>query len=259
MAKESNPQLAEQIAHLEEAIWQGFGAGLRNDLLATFGPQLTLYRQPTASQAGADPMSVLASQLAGITLSIHVRDRAKATRLALDPLIGIVNRVLSHARAQGNQPSGNAPILEFRKQAGPDPSYVMDIPPGVLPPQFQGVFQPTVMLAENQLVISATTAAAQRAVAACNGGPDSAGRENPCMGRPAAQSSSQAGAVHRDGSPRIGAGAHREPAHRGQAVKPGNRTGSAAAGPARPRVFVAASIRIRCRRRPSCAAGFSPL
>jgi hypothetical protein len=61
MAKESNPQLADQIANLEDAIWQGFGVGLRNDLLATFGSQLTLYVQPTASQAGADPMSVLAS------------------------------------------------------------------------------------------------------------------------------------------------------------------------------------------------------
>ena len=172
MAKESNARLADQIARLEDAIWQGFGAGLRNDLLATFGPQLAVYAQPTASKAGADPISALVSRSAGLTLSIHVRDRAKATRLALDPLIGIVNRVLTHVRVQGDQPGGKAPVLEFRRQAGPDPTYVLDIPPGLLPAPFQGVYQPTVMLAENQLVISATTAAAQRAVTACNGGPD---------------------------------------------------------------------------------------
>ena len=172
IAKASSPRLADQIAHLEEAIWQGFGVGLRNDLLATFGSQLTLYNQPTALRAGADPMSVLVSGLAGITLSIHVRDRTKATRLAIEPLIGIVNRILSQARAQGKEPRDNAPILEFRKQAGPDPSYVLAIPPGFLPPQFQGVFQPTVTLTEKQLVISATTTAAQRAVAACSGGPE---------------------------------------------------------------------------------------
>ncbi len=182
MAKESNPRLADQIARLEDAIWQGFSTSLRNDLLATFGPQLAVYAQPTASKAGADPMSVLALRLAGLTLSIQVRDRARAARLALDPLIGIVNRVLTQVRVQGDQPGGKAPVLEFRKQAGPDPSYVLDIPPGLLPAPFQGIYQPTVMLAQNQLVISATTASAQRAVAACNGGPDQRERQNPGWG-----------------------------------------------------------------------------
>jgi len=171
MSKESNPQLAEQIVHLEEAIHQQFGIGLRNDLLTSLGPKLAFYLQPTPAQDGADPMSALLSQSAGITLSIQVRDPAKTAK-ALDPLIGIVNRTLSQAGAPGNQPGGNAPILEFRKQAGPDPSYVLDFPPGSLPPQFQGIYQPTVMLTKDQLVISATTAGAQRAAAASNGGAD---------------------------------------------------------------------------------------
>ncbi len=171
MSKESNPQLAEQLVHLEEAIRQQFGISLRNDVLGGLGPKLVFYAQPTAAQAGADPTSALVAQSAGITLSIQVRDPAKAAK-ALDPLIGIVNRTLSQAGAQGNQPGGNAPILEFRKQAGPDPSYVLDFPPGSLPPQFQGLYQPTVMLVKDQLVISATTANAQRAAGASKGGAD---------------------------------------------------------------------------------------
>ncbi len=171
MSKESNPQLAEQIAHLEETIRQQFGIGLRSDLLACLGPKLALYAQPTPAPAGADPMSLLLSQSAGITLSIQVRDPAKAAK-ALDPLIGIVNRMLSQAGGPGNQPGGNAPILEFRKQAGAEATYVMDLVAGAVPPQFQGVFQPTVMLTKDQLVIAATTAGAQRAAAASNGGAD---------------------------------------------------------------------------------------
>ncbi len=176
MSKEANPQLAEQIAHLEETIRQQFGIGLRKDLLASLGPKLALYAQPTPAPEGVDPMSLLLSQSAGITLSIQVRDPAKAAK-ALDPLIGIVNRTLSQAGGPGNQPGGNAPILEFRKQPGADASYVLDFPPGSLPAQFQGVYQPTVMLTKDQLVISATTAAAQRAAAASNGG--AAGRWQP--------------------------------------------------------------------------------
>ncbi|MGO9922352.1 MAG: DUF1559 domain-containing protein [Isosphaeraceae bacterium] len=171
MAKESNPQLAEQIAHLEETIRQEFGLGLRNELLASLGPKLALYVQPTPAQGGADPMSMLLAQSAGITLSIQVRDPAKAAK-ALDPLMGIVNRTLSQAGAPGNQPGGNAPILEFRKQAGAEATYVMDLVAGAVPPQVQGVYQPTVMLTKDQLVISATTAAAQRAAAASKGGAD---------------------------------------------------------------------------------------
>ncbi len=116
-------------------------------------------------------MSVLVSQLTAITLSLQVRDRAKVTK-ALDPLMGIVNRSLAQAGGPGNQPGGNAPIYEFRKQPGADPTYVLELPPGSIPAQFQGMFQPTVILAKDQLVISATTAAGRRAAAASNGGPE---------------------------------------------------------------------------------------
>jgi hypothetical protein len=171
LAKESNPQLGEQIPQMEEAIRRQFGFGLREDLLASLGPKLAIYGQAPAPQAGADPVSVLVSQVAGITLSLQVRDSAKVAK-ALDPLMGLVNGALAQAAGQGNQPGGNIPVLEFRKQGGSDPTYVMEMPAGAVPPQFQGIFQPTIMLAKDQLVISATTVAAQRAVAASNGGPE---------------------------------------------------------------------------------------
>jgi prepilin-type processing-associated H-X9-DG protein len=171
LAKEFNPQLGEQVAQLEEGIRRQFGFGLHEDLLNTLGPKLAVYGQAQAPQAGADPVSLLVSQVAGITLSFQVRDSAKVAK-ALDPLMGIANRALAQAAGQGNQPGGNAPVFEFRKQAGADPSYVMELPPGSVPPQFQGIYQPTIILAKDQLVISATTVAAQRAAAASNGGPE---------------------------------------------------------------------------------------
>jgi prepilin-type processing-associated H-X9-DG protein len=169
IAKDSNPQLAEQLAHLEEAIRQQFGIGLRNDLLAILGPKIVFYVQPTPAPEGADPMSAVLAQTAGITLSIQVRDPGKAAK-ALDSLMGIVNRTLSQAGAQRNQPGGNAQVLEFRKQVGAEPTYVLDLPPGAVPPQVQGIYQPTVTLTKDQLVIAATTAGAQRAAAASSGG-----------------------------------------------------------------------------------------
>src|SRR5262249_20756953 len=120
-------------------------------------------------------ISTVLTQLTGITLSIQVRDQAKVAK-ALDPAMGIVNRML----AQAGGPGGNGP--EFRKQAGDQPSYVLEVPPGLVPPQFQGLYQPTISLAKDQLIISATTAGAERAVAASTGGPDKRWRPTGAFG-----------------------------------------------------------------------------
>ncbi len=105
--------------------------------------------------------------------------------------------MLSQAGGPGNQPGGNAPILEFRKQAGAEATYVMDLVAGAVPPQFQGVFQPTVMLTKDQLVIAATTAgAARRGREQRRRGPALAAHRCVCLS--GAKASFQSGAAQRE-------------------------------------------------------------
>ena len=59
---------------------------------------------------------------------------------------------------------------------------MLDFPPGSLPPQLRGIYQPTVMLTKDQLVVSATTAAALRAGAASKGGAEGAGGRRVAFG-----------------------------------------------------------------------------
>jgi prepilin-type processing-associated H-X9-DG protein len=175
IAGESNPQLAEQVGHVEEAIRQQFQVDLRDDLLGALGPKLALYAQPQPRDVdvhgAADPASALVSQFAGITLSIQVRDQASATK-AVDSLVAIVNRTLSQAIAQRSEAGAKPLMLALRKQPGPDLAYALDFPEGSVPPQVQALYRPTVMLVKDQLIISATTTAAQRAAAASHGGAD---------------------------------------------------------------------------------------
>ena len=53
---------------------------------------------------------------------------------------------------QAQRAGPNAPVLAFRKQDGPRPTYVLDLPQGGLPPQILAMFQPTFTLGKDQLV-----------------------------------------------------------------------------------------------------------
>ncbi len=81
-----------------------------------------------------------------------------------DRLMVGLNRIIGQQMARRpNQAGGaGAPAPEFRKQPGDRPTYVLDLPPGLLPPQLAEMFQPTVSLGKDGLVLAATTAAADR-------------------------------------------------------------------------------------------------
>ncbi len=139
------------IAMVENAFRQQFGIDLRNDLIVGLGPKLALYMQTPAegAQVGPNRAAKMIARLSGLTISAQVRDHAALSR-AIEPVMKIANLLLQ----QGGPPGA---ALEFRKQEGARPLYVLDFPEGMLPPPFSTLFRPTVVLGKDQLVIGAST------------------------------------------------------------------------------------------------------
>jgi prepilin-type processing-associated H-X9-DG protein len=165
LMKKANPPAADQVPVVEEMIRQRFGLDIRNDLLPGLGPKLALYAQPSAGNVGQDAATAMLAQFSGLTLAVQVRGQAALTR-SFDPLMRTVNAILVTQRA-----GPNAPVLEFRKQDGPRPSYVLDLAQGGLPPQILAMFEPTFTLGRDQLVFGASTAAVERAIGASTAKP----------------------------------------------------------------------------------------
>jgi prepilin-type processing-associated H-X9-DG protein len=125
---------------------------------------------------------MVASHLAGCTFSVQVRENA-ATAKAVERLVQSVNRELK-SRSFGAAPGirrvgtatgvkttilpGGSAALEFRRLPRHRLAYALDLPRGSLPPPFVTALRPTIVLEGDQLVIGASTAAAERALA---GGP----------------------------------------------------------------------------------------
>ena len=165
LMKKANPPAADQVPAVEEMIRQRFGLDIRNDFLPSLGPKLAFYAQPSAGNVGQDPATAMLAQFSGLTLAVQVRDQAALTR-AFDPLMRTVNAILVTQRA-----GPNAPVLAFRKQDGPRPSYVLDLTQSGLPPQILAMFEPTFTLGKDQLVFGASTAAVERAIGASTAKP----------------------------------------------------------------------------------------
>ena len=163
LAKEADPRGADGFDQAEDVIRQRFGIDLRKDLLANLGPKLSIYAQPSDADVAANPAMAMIAQFTGLTISAQVRDGSMAK--VIDPLITAINRIIEaqQAGARRGQPAPNAGAMAFRKQDGDRPTYVLELPQGMLPPPIAAMFQPTVLLGKDQLVIAATTRSAQRA------------------------------------------------------------------------------------------------
>ncbi len=146
----------DDVAMAEDVIRQQFGFDLRKDLIAGLGPKLVLYVQVPAegAEAGGNRAAKMIASLSGLTISAQVRDQAALSR-AIDPVMKMANLILQ----QGGPPGAG---LEFRKQEGARPVFVLDLPAGLLPPPFATLFRPTVVLGKDQLVIGASTGAAEQ-------------------------------------------------------------------------------------------------
>jgi prepilin-type processing-associated H-X9-DG protein len=169
LVKLLNPSRRAAIVNFEEQTARHLGVDLRRDVLGHLGPKLAFYVQATDAAGFNNPTAAMLRQFSGFTLSVEVRDQAAVAK-ALETIVKAINPALNaqaQARAGGN-PGGGRPApapSQFRKLDGPGTAFVLDLPPNPQIPQLSALFQPTVMLSANQLVVAATTSAAEHAVA----------------------------------------------------------------------------------------------
>jgi prepilin-type processing-associated H-X9-DG protein len=159
LAKVANPRGADQVARFEELARRQLDLDLRGDVFRHVGPKLAFYAQPAAQKAEKDPTLALLMQFTGLTISVQVRDQVAASK-AVDSLIETFNAALM-ARPQ----APNAAPLQFQKLAGPRSKYELDLSTARIAPQLAEAYKPTVIVGDDQLVIGATRAAAERALA----------------------------------------------------------------------------------------------
>ena len=133
IAKQANPQGADGFDQVEGVIRQRFGFDLRKDLLANLGPKLSFYAQAPSADVAANPAMAMIGQFTGLTISAQARDRSMAK--VMDPLIQTINVIIQAQQAAGRrgQPAPNAGAIAFRKQDGPRPTYLLELPQGALP------------------------------------------------------------------------------------------------------------------------------
>jgi prepilin-type processing-associated H-X9-DG protein len=155
----------DAAAALDDRFRQEFGFSLRKDLLAGLGPNLTFSMQDPAGGARGSRAAAMINRLGGATITVQVRDEAAVSRAILG-VIETANKILAQMPA-GPQPGAGG--LAFRKEEGARPKYVLDLPQGVLPPPFSSMFRPTIILGQEQLVVGASTAAAERAAGLSSG------------------------------------------------------------------------------------------
>jgi Protein of unknown function (DUF1559) len=143
------------------------GIDLRKELLEHLGPQIVFCSQASTSGETATAASLLTSRVGGFTLGAQVREEPPVLR-SLDSLIKSFNPILREylRGTPRNRAAPSLAFLKFQKLAGPHPMYVLDLPAGTLPPPYLAMLRPTVAISHDQLVVSASTPAAQKALSA---------------------------------------------------------------------------------------------
>jgi hypothetical protein len=142
------------------------GIELRTDLLGYVGPQIVLYSQAPRNVDATTAASMLMSRVSKIALAAQVRDQAAVAR-AIDSLVSSFNPILREylRGVPRNQMTPSLAFLKFRKLKSAGPEYVLDLPAGLLPPPYVTMFQPTIAVGRDRLVVGASTSAAQQALA----------------------------------------------------------------------------------------------
>ena len=166
LVKATDPGGEQGVEAFENAIRGQFGLDLRNDLLKHLGPKLAIYSQATAPPPAGNPMAAIMAAYTGLTLTFQVRDEAALSK-QLEVLIKGINQVLAQ-----RPPGGGADAPQFRKKDGPRTEYVLEFPPGSIPDGPLGMLSPTIALDKEQLIISGTSAAAEKALALVAGPAD---------------------------------------------------------------------------------------
>ena len=143
------------------------GIDLRKELLAHIGPPIVFYAQAPHSIDKASVASLLISRVAGFTVAARVRDETAVSR-AIDSLVKSFNPMLrDYLRGvPRNRVAPSLAFLKFQKLAGPQPKYELALPPDSLPAPYATKLRPAIVISRDQLVVAASTPAAEHAVAA---------------------------------------------------------------------------------------------
>jgi prepilin-type processing-associated H-X9-DG protein len=91
---------------------------------------------------------------------VHNRPALGRSLETLIPRINDLIRQQQAARGGG----ADAPAIAFTKVDGPQPGYVLNLPPGSVPPGPLASMQPTLLVGSDRLAIAGTTAAARKAL-----------------------------------------------------------------------------------------------
>ena len=143
------------------------GLELRRDFLAHLGPMIALYTQAPVREESGSAAELIASRAAGFTVSAQLRDQAAVARV-IDPLVHSIPLAIRQQRQQVrlDRLLQMVAMLNISKVHGGPPQYVVSWPQNILLPPYSTILRPTILLQGKQLVLGASTAAAERAVAA---------------------------------------------------------------------------------------------
>jgi prepilin-type processing-associated H-X9-DG protein len=143
------------------------GIDLRKELLGHVGPPIVLYAQAPQGIDKATVASLLMSRVAGFTVAARIRHETAVLR-AIDSLVKSFNPMLrEYLRGiPRNRVAPSLAFLKFRKLAGPLSKYELELPPDSLPAPYATKLRPTIVVSRDQLVVSASTLAAEQAAAA---------------------------------------------------------------------------------------------
>jgi prepilin-type processing-associated H-X9-DG protein len=153
----------DAAAVIEDQVRREFGFDLRKDLIAGLGPKLTFSMQDPAGGKKVSHAAALINRAGGVTLTLQIRNEAALSR-SIGGVVKMTNFVLTNVRTE-------VP-LQFRQEEGGRPKYVLNLPEGLLPPPFSTMFRPMIILGPEELVVGASTAAADRAAGLSAAKPD---------------------------------------------------------------------------------------
>ena len=169
LVKASNPGREAAIRAFADAVRKRTGLRLREDLLGRIGPRMSFAATPAEGHVGGGLFD-LWFYVPRVSLVAEVKD-PEAFRQSLDRLMGYANREF---RAMGGvfqgppderQPSKpGAEAAEFRRLKGPNPGYVLAVPPAILPTP--AGLRPTIMLGRSHVAFAVSPELARRALAA---------------------------------------------------------------------------------------------
>ena len=128
------------ILQFEQGVSQMLG-GLRvqEDILAPLGPKWLFH---------ADLEKLFAGQKGAAALSVELNDPAAAAKAA-ERIVGLARQVIDARAAQFAQ----ATKVEIRKLDGATPAYRIVLPPGMMPPQYASLVDPTIVIGKSLLAV----------------------------------------------------------------------------------------------------------